>query len=234
MLLFQRLYHLFFAHICPCCHAPLFDEMPFCANCLASFRVLHNVGPLNPAERRVFGRMPFVHGASFCYYQRDEPFAKLIKAAKYHGQPQVNRALTQLFLSDLDQGGWPFDITLILPIPIHWRRRFTRGYNQVEPIARALGEHWHIPVDTHNLYKRHYTTSQVKQANREANQQRHHPFAVRHPERLQGQHVLIVDDVLTSGATIRACAKVLYNIPGLRLSFLTLGVTREPYGFRRF
>lgn len=228
----KSLYHLFFPILCSGCHRPLFpDERLLCSSCRKRLNTIQDASPYNLAEKRLIGRVPFEHGAAFCYYSRDELFATLIKAAKYHGQPHINGELTHLFLPELDRCGWPYDVTCILPVPIHWRRRFTRGYNQAEPIARVLGEHWHLPVDTHNLYKRHYTASQVTRshAERQANQQQHHPFSLRHPERLTGQHILLIDDVLTSGATLRACAQVLLQVPGLRISYLTLGVTRDHY-----
>jgi ComF family protein len=223
----KALYHLFFPDVCHHCHRTLLpNEHLLCLSCQMLLERIRDVEQFNPAERRLLRRFPFERGAAFCYYRRDQIFATLIKEAKYHGQPQVNRELTRLFLPELDRGGWPGDIDLIIPVPIHWIRRFRRGYNQSEPIAQALGEHWHIPVDTHSLVKTTYTSSQVTRdrANRQRNMEEHHPFRVRYPERLAGRHVLIVDDVHTSGATLCACAEVLLQVPGLRLSFLTLGL----------
>jgi ComF family protein len=231
--MFKSLYHLIFPNFCPGCHQPYSPtEGTFCARCHFWLPTFDDAAPCNRAENRLRICFQLEHGASFARYYREETFSNLIKAAKYHGQPGINRELTQLFIPELDRSGWPFDITCIMPVPIHWSRRLVRGYNQAEPIARTLGEHWHLPVDTHSLYKRRYTSSQVTRSytDREVYQQKHHPFNLRHPERLVGQHVLLVDDVLTTGATITTCAKVLLKVPGLRVSFLTLAMTRKCHG----
>lgn len=224
----KDLFNLVFPNYCHGCYRTLLkDERLLCLTCRMQLNAIHDVRRDNPAERRELRRFPFEHGAAFCYYERDSLFARLIKEAKYHEQPHVNRDLTRMFLPELDRGGWPYDIDVILPVPIHWRRLLQRGYNQSEPIARALGAHWHLPVDTRSLRKKRYTDSQVtfNSKEREHNQARLRPFRVVRPERLKGRHVLLVDDVHTTGATLNACARELLQVPGLRLSFLTLALT---------
>lgn len=200
------------------------DEELLCLGCLAALPRVPVHGHDNPAEHRVFGRFGYRHGASFCYYVRESPFAALIKAAKYGDRPWVNAGLARLLAAGLEDG-WPYDVDVLVPVPIHGRRRFVRGYNQSEAIARELGRRWRLPVLTHCLVKATHTRSQVGRSFHDRFANVEASFAVRHAGRLRGRHVLLVDDVLTSGATLTACAQALTRADAqIRVSFLTLGL----------
>lgn len=224
----SSLLQLFLPRVCAGCHRPLLpNEDTLCLTCRVQLNYLHDVKRGNPVERRLLRLFPFERGAAFCYYEHEALFARLIKKAKYESQPYINSGLTRLFLPELDRADWRGDIEVIVPMPVHWTRRLRRGYNQVEPIATELGRHWQLPVETRCLVKAHRTRSQVGQSQQERLQhfEHHLPFALRHTDRLQGRHVLLVDDVHTTGATLTAAARTLLQVPGIRLSFLTLGLT---------
>lgn len=178
----------------------------------------------NEAEHRMFGRVPFEHGTSFCYYRKNSNFSKLIINAKYHDRPWVNYNMASLFAAELSCAGWPFDIDLIMPVPIHPFRRIVRGYNQSVPIAKALSKSWGLPVEERCLKKYTYTRSQVHNNAQERLVAVEHVFQLKHPELVAGKHVLLVDDVLTTGATLDACLQLLVSA-GARVSFLTLGLS---------
>jgi ComF family protein len=218
---------LFLPRTCQICGRTLLrEEKTLCLHCIAQLPRLPHWKEENPADERLFGRFRFEHGASFCFYQSGNDFARLIQAAKYKGRPWVNYDLGRLAALELQTQGWPYDIDLIVPVPIHWRRLMTRGYNQVIPVGKALSEVWNIPMDTHLLRKSEYTDSQVRHTFEERLGHVNRTFKIKHPEKLEGHHVLLIDDVLTSGATLSACADILSTIPRLRLSFLTLGMTK--------
>lgn len=210
---------------CACCGRRLLpDEDLLCLGCLAALPRVGCWGHDNPAEHRVFGRFAYEHGASFCYYVRESPFARLVQSAKYGDRPWVNAALARLIVAEWSE--WPYDVDVIVPVPIHWRRRLRRGYNQSLALARTLGRRWHLPVETHCLFKAAYTTSQVGNSFKRRISHVEGSFVLRHAERLAGRHVLLVDDVLTSGATLMACAQALeHSGAGIRISFLTLGLS---------
>lgn len=206
------------------------QEQGVCLRCLAELPRVHAEGPNNEVERRLFGRIPFEHTTSFCYYSTEGAFGGIIRRAKYGQQPWYNAHLTRLFVQEMNlspESGWPYDIDVIVPVPLHPFRLLLRGYNQVMPIVETLSEAWHLPLQTRCLYKRRYTTTQVGLS---AQERRHHEedsFGVRHPERLAGRHVLLVDDVLTTGATLMAASDALLAaVPGIRISILTLSLAR--------
>lgn len=199
------------------------SEGALCMRCVAALPRVRHWNHGNPAEHRLFGRLAFGHGASFCFYLRDSAWADLLKKAKYGGCPWVNSELARLVAAELTE--WPYDADVIVPIPIHWFRRLRRGYNQTEYIARTLGKCWHLPVETRCLVKSAYTSSQVGNSYDQRLARMEGTFSVRHPERLEGRHLLLVDDVLTSGATLIACGQALqHTVPNVRISFLTLGM----------
>lgn len=217
---------------CPYCDQVMLpQEQGVCLRCLAELPRVHAEGPDNEVERRVFGRIPYEHATSFCYYSAEGAFGGIIRRAKFGDHPWLNAQLTRLFVQELSyspESGWPYDIDVIVPVPLHFLRLLQRGYNQVMPIAETLASEWHLPIETGCLYKRRYTTTQVGLSGQERRQHEAGSFGVRHPERLAARHVLLVDDVLTTGATLMAASDALLAaVPGIRISILTLSLAQS-------
>lgn len=217
---------------CPYCEQVMLpQEQGVCLRCLAELPRVHAEGANNEVERRIFGRIPFEHATSFCYYTSEGPFGGIIRRSKFGNQPWYNAHLTRLFVQELSlspESGWPYDIDVIVPVPLHFIRLMLRGYNQVMPIAETLSDSWHLPIETQCLYKRRYTTTQVGLSAQERRSHEEGSFGVRHPERLAGRHVLLVDDVLTTGATLMAASDALLAAaPGIRISILTLSLAQS-------
>lgn len=214
----------FFAPTCACCGTRLSAaHILACPKCLANLPRLHAGAAGNPVEGWAFGRIPYEHGTAFFRYSAQSPYARLIRCAKYRGQSWRNRAMAQLFATELIADGWPFDIDALVPIPIHWYRRLLRGYNQAYYVALGLSDIWHLPVESDTLIKSRYTPSLVKCSPDERYRRVRNSFKISHPERLEGKHILLVDDVLTSGATLDTCCQAIaHSCPNTRISFLTL------------
>lgn len=213
---------------CPCCqHSLLPSEGPVCLKCLSVLPRIHAEMPGNAVELRMLGQFAFEHGTSFCFYSHDGRIAQAIKQAKYKQRPWVNADLTKLFVQELAlaQSPWPYDIDRIVPIPVHWTRLFGRGYNQTMAIAEALHETWNIPIESHCLKKKYTRHAQVGLGREERLRSVGGTFIVSSPGLLAHRHVLLVDDVLTTGATLVAAADALLShVPDVRISFLTLAM----------
>lgn len=216
---------------CPCCGRVLLPGEDFlCLRCLAELPRVRAERPGNELERRLFGRFPLQHATTLAFYTHQSPIAHVVRQAKFGDRPWLNDGMARLLVSELQQAadadgvtGWPYDIDAIVPIPVHWLRRLGRGYNQSQAIAEALGDAWHLPVVTGCLYKKKYTASQIGLSGSLRLGHEAGTFGVRRPERLAHRHVLLVDDVLTTGATIVAAADALIAaVPDVRLSVLTL------------
>lgn len=211
---------------CLCCHRELLPEEEFvCIECLLGFPLVNSEDEQNPLWARLSGQFPFEHATTLAYYQHGDAFTILPRKAKYGGYPHVNDFLARQLLSKLEGSAWPYDIDVIMPVPIHWTKLLQRGYNQAAPIARALSRHWHIPEENSCLKRVKGIRSQTKTVEDMRSEILEGVFALRHPEKLKDKHVLLVDDICTTGSTLCACSKVLQEVPGLRLSVLTLGMT---------
>ncbi len=213
---------------CPCCQRALLPaEGPLCLQCLASLPRVHAEMPGNMVEARLVGQIPFEHGTAFCFYSREGMVANAIQQAKYQNRPWVNADLARLFVQELKlaHSPWPYDIDYIVPIPIHWSRLLRRGYNQTMAIAEVLHEEWKIPIESHCLKKKYTRHAQVGLGREDRLRSVSGTFRISQPERLSGRHVLLVDDVMTTGATIVAAADALMaEVPGIRVSFLSLAI----------
>jgi len=114
-----------------------------------------------------------------------------------------------------------------LPVPLSRKRLRHRGYNQSEMLARGISEITHLPIDTRSVHREHFRKSQTTLSRQERKENVEGLFQLRHPERLEGHHVLLIDDVCTTGATLIACGKAIRHIPGIRISILTLAYTKR-------
>lgn len=222
-----HLFRFFVPRTCPLCHRELLEEEEgLCVVCMEELVSQLSCDNVSGIGEHLLDRIPFEHAANLFTYRRQTPSSSLIKRAKYGNLMYLNEQLAELFASELTGAGWPFDIDVIVPIPIHWRRRWIRGYNQVEPIAHGLSKVWNLPVEYDCLYKHEHTLSQLTHTYQERLTAAYGVFSVRHPERLRGKHVLLVDDVVTSGGTMVSGASTLLTIEGVRLSVLALAFTQ--------
>lgn len=176
----------------------------------------------NPAEERFSGRVDFVHASSLFYYRDESPYKSLIHYFKYKGRRKLGAYLGELLGERLRQSGIYDDVDIIIPVPLHPFKRWKRGYNQAEIIARKIAEVLRKPVDSSLLIRKKYTRTQTKKDALQREKNVSGAFRIRTVYMLKGKHVLLVDDVLTTGATLGACAVEILNVEGCRVSFATL------------
>lgn len=127
-------------------------------------------------------------------------------------------------VAELAATGFFRGIDVIIPVPLHPRKQKLRGYNQSECIARGVSAVTGIPIDVSSVLRRRHTETQTRKSAYERWENVDGIFLLRYPERFVGKHILIVDDVLTTGATTTACADALKDVGGVHVSILTLAV----------
>lgn len=215
--------------VCSVCGTPLVDgERILCLGCLSRMPLtgIHTAGHTELHERVISTRTPVEKMAAMMWYYRDNEYSSLIHDAKYRSRPSIASTLAEYYASDLNRHGFFDDIDVIIPVPMHITKILLRGYNQAQVIAQALSKSTGIPV-TDNLVCRHSHSTQTRKDAAERYANAIDTYAVESPPELDSRHILLVDDVLTTGATLSACATVLHTAsPTARISILTLAATR--------
>ena len=144
-------------------------------------------------------------------------------ALKYKGRKEAGIYLGKLFGMELSTSPLFQPINLIIPVPLHPKKYHQRGFNQSQVISKGIGSAMHIPVDTGHLVRLVHTSSQTRKSRYDRWENVRSAFGLINPEELEGKHILLIDDVLTTGATLEACASVLLEAENTKVSVATLG-----------
>lgn len=226
---------LFFPRRCAVCGEPLVaGERLLCTLC-------RTTAPLtgywreadNPVVRKCWGTIPVVQASGFLFFVHASGWRRMIHGFKYRGAWRTARALGEWYGRCLAESGLYDDVEVVVPLPLHPRKRCRRGYNQSEYIAEGIASQLGVKVDRGSVVRTRNTASQALQLRHERPRNVEGAFAVRHPERLAGRHLLLVDDVMTTGSTLLSCAgEVVRVVPDCRISVAVLAVSQRELGVR--
>lgn len=226
---------LFFRRRCMVCGEPLLDgERDICTACAY---LMPATGFATEADnalfRRFWGIVPVERAAALIFFIHGSDWQRMIHGFKYREKWHWAYVMGRRLGAALRDGGLFAGVELVLPVPLHRRRRILRGYNQSEYIARGVAEELGVPFDTGILYRRRNNPSQTQLEEREKRENVRDLFGVRHIERLRGRHVLIVDDVITSGETVTACVEALVAAAECRISVASVAASQHKYAGNR-
>ncbi len=219
--------HLLFPRLCPGCRQPLLPEEKLvclvCAGAL-SRTGYHNI-PLNETALRLAGRFPMERATSFCYFAHGGLMQHLLHQVKYKRRADLAFELGEAFGKELLAAGFLMGIDGIIPVPLHFQKQWKRGYNQSERMAAGMEKATGVPVENRLLLRVRHTESQTSKTAAERQQNVQDAFRVRPKGFSAPKHFLLLDDVLTTGATLEACAgTLLRHLPGCRISIATAAV----------
>lgn len=226
----EFLLDLFFPRMCYMCGERLTDnEQILCSKCIEELpRTWQATNRQNMVES-VFTEVDgFVRGGAFCFFEKGSDYRRLIHQVKYSHHPEVAAYVGELAAREWMQLKPNFfeGIDLLIPVPLHEKKLRLRGYNQSEYICKGLSAATGIEVDTTHLRKTKNNTSQTAKSAVERMLNTEHAYEVRNPEELNGKHILLVDDIITTGATITACMEALTKGADVRCSVFALGVAK--------
>ncbi len=215
---------LFYPPLCITCGERLVSQERYiCMNCwldLPAGRFHHD--PENQVARLFWGRVLIEHATAWFYYRKGSRYQKLIHFIKYKGLKELGQEAGGR-LGDLLATTEGFaSVDLVVPVPLHPEKIRERGYNQSEWIARGLAEAMDLPLNVNNLQRQKYTSTQTRKNRFERWQNVDGIFRVENPLEFENRHILLVDDVVTTGSTLEACACELLKTEGTRVSISTL------------
>lgn len=175
-------------------------------------------------EERFAGLFQFEKATGHFLYNRDSALSSLIQDMKYRHFPSIGNMLGELVAAELFSTGFFFGVELIVPVPMHYWKQIKRGYNQTHNIAEGISTITNIPVNKSlKAIRSHKTQTSLTKEKRLKNTKG--IFRVVQPEEINGRHILLVDDVCTTGATLISSADAIWQAKPSALTILTLAVT---------
>jgi ComF family protein len=224
---FYNFISLIFPRLCAACGNNLAGtEQSLCTKCLYELPTTNfHDDPENEVAKLFWGRVKIEKATSFYYYFKGSKFQKPIHQLKYRGQKHIGVDLGRIFGLHLKETGFS-NVDLIIPVPLHFRKLKKRGYNQSELIAIGMAETLEKPVAANILFRAVYNPTQTKKSRYERWANVDGIFLCKNENLLENKHVLLVDDVITTGSTLEACAHAISGIENTRVSVATLAIAK--------
>ncbi len=218
--------NLFFPNLCLICGNSLVrNEHQICLSCIHDIpKTNYHLMPDNQLEKRFWGKVPVCRGASYYFFHKGSPFQKLLHELKYKGNKEIGVIMGKLAAGELLNSPDFCSVDIIVPVPLHPKKYAKRGYNQSEYICRGISEVMKKPVDTKNLQRIRENTTQTKKSVYDRFLNTENLFEIKDKSLFQNKHVLIVDDVLTTGSTLESCIKAVLETPHAKVSVFTLAI----------
>ena len=226
---FHSFWSLLFPRCCVVCGSPLSrGEECLCTCCNINLpRTGFHLRKDNPVECLFWGRIPGLKRASsFLFYRKGSDFRRILHMLKYGGYKELGEVMGRYMSAELSSGEFFDGVDMIIPVPLHRKKQKLRGYNQSEWIARGIASVTGIPLCAECMIREKHTETQTRKSTFERWENVEGIFRLCDTVHFEGKHVLLVDDVLTTGATTVAFASAFAGVSGIRISVLTLAVAK--------
>lgn len=217
---------LFFPEVCAACGSNLVsNESVICTGCVLNLPYTDfHLHPDNRLAKQFWGRVPFVHCNTYLYFSKGSKVQNLMHQLKYNNRPEVGFKLGEMFGKKLNAIMENQKPDVIIPIPLHPGKEKKRGYNQSEHFALGLSAALSIPTKN-SIYRSVATETQTRKSRFVRYENMKDVFLINNIQDIQNKHVLIVDDIITTGATIESCANKILEISGTRVSIAGIAFT---------
>lgn len=204
------------------------NETVLCTNCRHEMPLTqYHHDSKNEAVKKFYGKIPIEHASALLYFNKRGIVQELIHNLKYKGHEEIGTVLGSWYAEDLKELQLQNPFEIVIPVPLHSKKFRERGYNQVTAFGETLAKELNLTFDDSILYRKKYAKTQSKKNLLGRSENIDSTFDVRFSEENQNKHFLIVDDVLTSGATLEACARALLKIPGARISIACMAIANS-------
>ncbi|WP_366915430.1 phosphoribosyltransferase family protein [uncultured Psychroserpens sp.] len=219
--------NLFFPQICSACSNHLSDnELQICTTCRHQLPLTNfHDDPNNALHKMLYGRVKLQQATALLHFSKKGIVQQMMHNLKYRGQEQIGEFLGEWLGELLKPMSSYQDIDVVIPVPLHKAKLKSRGYNQVDKFAKAIAKSLHAEYNTTMLVKTTNTKTQVFKDRLKRQSSAHSNFEIQNGITLKDKHILLVDDIITTGATIEDCANQLLKIEGVKLSLATMAIT---------
>lgn len=178
----------------------------------------------NHIEQLFWGKVSLERATSFFFYRKGSDFRQILHQLKYGGRKEIGAVMGRYMAAELLPSGFFEGIDIIVPMPLHKKKQRQRGYNQSEWISRGISLTTGIPIDSDSVVREKNTETQTHKSTFERWENVDGIFRLRYPGTFEGKHVLVIDDVLTTGATMVACVSAISQAKDIKVSILTLAI----------
>jgi ComF family protein len=222
------LLHLFYPHNCIGCGSDLIQKENFlCLECLENLPQTNFAQHANnPLEKKFWGRISLVSAMSLLYFSKESIVQNMVHELKYKGNKKAGHYFGNLMGKSLLNSN-RFHIDLLIPLPLFQKKEKMRGYNQSEILCNGISEIINKPVLKNNVIRKVFTETQTKKQRLERWKNVENIFQVNSPRELEGKHILLIDDVITTGATLDACGTEILKIKNVKLSVATFAMATK-------
>jgi len=224
--IYHSLLSICYPDLCvPCGELLVKGEEALCLNCLYNLpKTNFHLQNDNPVEERFWGKIQLFRATAFFYFEKGSNFQKLLHNLKYKNDKNLGYVLGKYAAADLMESPDFLTVDTIVPVPLHQNKLKTRGYNQSEWIGKGLSEIMNIAQDSTNLIREKENPSQTNKSVFERYENTEGIFDIKDKALFEGQHILLVDDVLTTGSTLEACVHALKKTKDIKISIFTLAL----------
>lgn len=181
----------------------------------------------NVMAKMFWGQIPVMRAAALFYYEPHSEVSRVIHSMKYFNHPETGELMGRLLAEEIKDSGFFDDMDIIIPIPLAKKRQRARGYNQSEEIARGVSAITGIPVAKNVVKRISFKKSQTKMNRWQRLDNVKDVFEIKDTTLPKGKHILLIDDIVTTGTTIISCAQELMKCGNVRFSVLSLGLTKR-------
>ncbi|RTY73701.1 ComF family protein [Flavobacterium sp. LS1P28] len=227
--MFESIINLFFPKVCSGCNAFLIaNENVICTVCRHDIPLTnHHLNPENDAFKKFYGRIPVVHTSALFYFHKKGIVQVLIHNLKYKGHEEIGTILGEWYAEDLKNIELLTTVNEIIPVPLHRRKLKERGYNQVTAFGKALSTRLNVAYNDSLLIRNVYSKTQSKKNLLGRTEGIESIFDVSFTEKNHNKHFLLIDDVITTGATLEACSRAILKIPGAKISIVCMAMAQS-------